>query len=86
MLPMNKLVEDVAEFITQREEEGLGNPVTGEDVRVQRDNVVLFANDMSDKYKELVSVELVDTLIVSYMDSVDKLKDDGSKLHDGKML
>jgi hypothetical protein len=80
MLPMNKLVEEVAEFITQREEEGLGNPVTGEDVRVQRDNVVLFANDMSDKYKELVSVELVDTLIVSYMDSLDKKKDEDSTL------
>lgn len=72
MLPMNKLVEDIAVFVKDREEEVMGTPVGHEDVQKQRDEVVLFANDLSEKYAEHVSVELVDTLIVSYQDSLNK--------------
>lgn len=74
MLPMNKLVEDVAEFMRERREAVMGTPVGHEDVQTQRDEIVLFANDMSDKYEELVSVELVDTLIMTYEDSVNDNK------------
>jgi hypothetical protein len=76
MLPMNKLMDDIAEFIKEREEKVLGTPVGHEDVQRQRDEVVLFANEMSDKYEEHVSVELVDTLMVSYQDSLDKENDE----------
>jgi hypothetical protein len=76
MLPMNKIVEDIAEFVKNREAEVMGTPVGHEDVQEQRDEVVLFANELSEKYEELVSVELIDTLMVSYQDSMDKLKDD----------
>ena len=69
MLPMNKLYEDVADFIRDRDEADEGNVVTGMDIRVQRDDVVLFAHDLSEKYEELVSVELVDTLTNAYYDS-----------------
>lgn len=54
----------------------MGTPVGHEDVQKQRDEVVLFANEMSDKYEEHVSVELVDTLMVSYQDSLDKENDE----------
>ncbi len=73
MLPMNKLVEDVAEFIREREQ---GEVAAAETEEMLRDRIVLFANDLSEKYKEHVSVELVDSLMVSYQDSFDKTKDD----------
>lgn len=75
MLPMNLIMEDIAEFVKRREEEVMGTPVGHEDVQKQRDEIVLFANELSEKYEELVSVELVDTLMVSYQDSVDTSKD-----------
>ncbi len=73
MLPMNKLVEDVAIFMEQRES---GEAAAAATEKTLRDEVVLFANELSEKYKEHVSVELVDALIVSYQDSLDKEKDD----------
>lgn len=76
MLPMNKLMEDVAKFVKEREKRVMGTPVGHEDVQKQRDEVVLFANEMSDKYEEHVSVELIDTLMTSYQDSINKDKDD----------
>ncbi len=89
MLPMNKLMEDVIGFVKNREAEVMGAPACSEDVlkqmairlfctsgTVAREQVVLFANEMSDKYEEHVSVELVDTLVTSYQDSVDKLNNE----------
>ncbi len=73
MLPMNKLVEDIAIFMEEREKE---KGVVVKTEETLRSEVVLFANDLSEKYKEHVSVELVDSLIVSYCDSLDKVKDE----------
>lgn len=80
MLPMNKLMEDIQTFMERREEEDEGVPCGSEKVQERREEVILFANEMSDKYEELVSVELVDTLMVSYADSMDKEKDSQSDL------
>jgi len=55
MLPMNKLYEDVEAYVRERDEETAGSAVTGMDIRVERDNVVLFSNELSEKYDELVS-------------------------------
>ncbi len=73
MLPMNKLVEDVALFMEEREKE---KGVVVKTEETLRNEVVIFANKLSEFYKEHVSVELVDTLIVSYCDSLDKIKDE----------
>jgi len=69
MLPMNKLYEDVEAYVRERDEETAGSAVTGMDIRVERDNVVLFSNELSEKYDELVSVELVDTLMSCVVDA-----------------
>lgn len=71
---MNKLVEDVAEFIKQRKR---GEVAAAETEKIFSDKVVLFADDLSKKYKEHVSVKLVVALMTSYQDSIDKKKDDG---------
>lgn len=73
MLPMNKLVEDVAVFMEEREKE---KGVVVKTEETLRGEVVLFANELSEKHGEHVSVELVDSLIVTYNDAIDKEKDD----------
>ncbi|MCP4989375.1 MAG: hypothetical protein GY928_25950 [Colwellia sp.] len=56
-------------FIKERDDADEGNAITGMDIRVQRDDIVLFAHDLSEKYDALVSVELVDTMIIAFYDS-----------------
>lgn len=73
MLPMNKLVEDVRAFMIEREKE---KGVVVKTEETLRNEVVLFANQLSEKHSEHVSVELVDSLIVTYNDAMDKVKDD----------
>ncbi len=73
MLPMNKLVEDVAAFMEARAKEAGVVVKTDETLRNEE---VLFANELSEKYHEHVSVELVDSFIISYNDSLDKEKDE----------
>ncbi len=88
MLAMNKLVEDVAEFIKKRESE---KSVVIKTEEMLMDEVVLFAHDLSEKHNEHVSVELVVNLMTSYQDSIDKKKnddlldniDDGIDLNEG---
>ena len=73
MLPMNKLVQDVAEFIKA---DGHVETSAQGSKWSRRDKIVLFANELSGKYSEHVSVELVSSLIVTYTDALDKEKDD----------
>jgi hypothetical protein len=70
MLPMNKIMNDIAIFMEQRDkDEAENHPFdTAKHAQERSDKVVLFANKMSDKYEELVSVELVTTLMTSYKD------------------
>jgi hypothetical protein len=72
MLPMNKIMEDVSKFIEHRDKnEEEDHPFdTAKHAKERKDSVVLFANEMSGKYEELVSVELVTALMTSYKDSI----------------
>lgn len=82
MLPMNKLMEDVAEFTKARES---GEVAAAETEEIIKNKVVLFANTLSEKYKEHISVELVVALMTSYQDSVDQKKED-SELKRGTQI
>ncbi len=66
MLPMNKLFEDVSEFMKQR---GREDPVVLKTEATLKSEIVLFAHDLSKKHEELVSVELVEALIIACQDS-----------------
>lgn len=76
MLPMNKLVQSVAGFISAREKQGEGVPAGPYDKchEAQKNAIVLFANEMSEEYGELVSVDLVNSLIVTHFDLINKDK------------
>ncbi len=72
ILPINKVFDDVCEYVKARDFGFTSEPVTAESVYTQEDDVVLFANDLSKKYGVLISVELIEQFIKTYYDSIDK--------------
>ena len=67
MLPMNKICEDIREFLINRDR-GEKLAIETEDDREKP--IIIFAHVLSQKYKELVSVKLVKSLIVNIQDSL----------------
>ena len=67
MLPMNKICEDIREFLINRDR-GEKLAVETEDDREK--SIIIFAHVLSQKYNELVSVKLVKSLIVNIQDSL----------------
>lgn len=71
MLPMNKICEDIKAFLIQRDNKNEGK-FTVEADETRQTELVLFAHVLSQKYNELVSVKLVESLVVNIQDSIEK--------------
>ncbi len=68
MLPMNKICEDIKEFLKKNDIE---ENVVVKTEETKKSEVVLFADELTEKYGELVSVKLIRSLIVNIQDSVE---------------
>lgn len=71
MLPMNKICEDIKEFLVVRDKEENVLLIVKTD-ETRKSEIVLFANDLSGKYNEHVDVKLVEALIINIQDSTMK--------------
>ncbi len=74
MLPMNKVCEDIKKFVSNMDE---SHPVGSDGWTREREKVVLFANELSEKYGEHVDIKLVKSLIVNIQDSIEKDETNG---------
>lgn len=72
MLPMNKIMEDVRTLADKQQKTA---DFESMDYGKREDEIAVFSHELSQKYKELVSVKLVKSLITAYLDSVSKDKD-----------
>jgi predicted RNase H-related nuclease YkuK (DUF458 family) len=69
MLPMNKICEDIKEYIKKNDTE---EKVVVKTEATKKDELVLFANDLTEKYGEHVDIKLVKSLMVNIQDSTVK--------------
>lgn len=69
MLPMNKICEDIKAFLDKNDNE---EKIVVKTEETRQTELVLFAHVLSQKYNELVSVKLVESLIVNIQDSIKK--------------
>lgn len=72
MLPMNKIMGDVKTFADKQQKTANWEAM---DYGEREESIAIFAHELSQEYKQLVSVKLAKSLITAYLDSVSKDKD-----------